>query len=95
MLGESEVPQKRYRGVTRMDRVHARKPSEKKIITMNHLFQPVAETKKVVAELSNFLGTIARSYVPLNFVNWSQVPKNEKDAYWGFALVSSFFISSI
>ncbi|KAL6582650.1 hypothetical protein OROMI_004728 [Orobanche minor] len=69
-----------------MDKVHRRKPSERKLITLNKCFQPVASQKKVRSELSSFLGTIARGYVPLNYVNWAQVPETEKDAYWGFVL---------
>ncbi|KAL6551321.1 hypothetical protein OROMI_021809 [Orobanche minor] len=27
-----------------------------------------------------------KRFVPLNCVNWAQVPETEKDAYWGFVL---------
>ncbi|KAL6564972.1 hypothetical protein OROMI_016422 [Orobanche minor] len=83
---EKDVPERRCRGITRMDKVHRRKPSERKLITLNNCFQPIASLKKVRSELNSFLGTIARGYVPLNYVNWSQVPETEKDAYWGFVL---------
>lgn len=82
-----EVTTKKRRGETRMDRVYAR--NEKKLMTLNRRFQPVSDCgDKVISELSNFCGTIAKDYVPLTFTNWHQVPKMDKDVYWDIVLVS-------
>lgn len=80
-----EVTTKKCRGETRMDRVYAR--NEKKLMTLNRRFQPVSDCgDKVISELSNFCGTIAKDYVPLTFINWHQVPKMDKDVYWDIVL---------
>lgn len=72
-----------------MDKVYAR--NEKKLITLNDLFQPVSDhDDRLISELSNFCGTIARDYVPLTCVNWHQVSKQDKDVYWDIVLVRLF-----
>ena len=44
---------------------------------------------KDVAELSNFLGTIARDNVSLTYVNWHDVPDQLKQKLWEYTLVIS------
>ncbi|XP_065876885.1 uncharacterized protein [Euphorbia lathyris] len=65
-----------------MDFVHARRHDERKVIMLNDHFQPVEDDDKLLPEFSNFLGTIARLYVPLNWVTWHHVP--DKNDLWEF-----------
>ncbi|KAK1401077.1 hypothetical protein POM88_000682 [Heracleum sosnowskyi] len=60
------VPQ-RMRGKTRMDKVHTRSRDKRLVIGMNEFFQPITENYKVLSELSNFLGTLAKRYVLLTY----------------------------
>lgn len=50
--------QNKKRGGTQMQVVHGR--SERKLILLNELNQPIDPTKEVVSELGSFLGTLAR-----------------------------------
>ncbi|XP_060197247.1 uncharacterized protein LOC132626403 [Lycium barbarum] len=58
--------QKRKRGGTQMQSVHGR--SERKLIVLNELHQPIGPTEAIVKELGSFLGTLARNgtFCPLN-----------------------------
>ncbi|KAK1373229.1 hypothetical protein POM88_029422 [Heracleum sosnowskyi] len=82
--GESSTKIRRCRGPTKMNHVFTRKLHERPVIRLNRELQPVSKKDKVVAELSSFCGTIARLYIPLDFVNWSKVPKEEKDGWWEY-----------
>lgn len=57
---------KRKRGGSQMQKVHGRR--ERKLIVLNEFDQPIGPTKEVVADLSFFLGTLARNgiFCPLN-----------------------------
>lgn len=78
-----------------MNHVFTRKLNERPVLSLNRELQPVSKNRKVVAELSSFLGTIARLYIPLDFVNWSKVPEEEKDGWWEYVKVSKKHYSTI
>ena len=70
-----------------MAKVHARSSENKLVITLNEKGQVVSDCQKVVTELSNFVGTLARDNVPLTYVNWRVVPENLKKQLWEHTLV--------
>ena len=84
-----------------MNHVFTRKLEDRPVVSLNSDFQPYSRKDKVVTELSSFLGTIARLYIPLDFVNWSKVPEEEKKwlvgicqgkkLYFFFIIVLFFF----
>ncbi|XP_065877304.1 uncharacterized protein [Euphorbia lathyris] len=78
----SRAKQRKCRGQTKMDIVHTRRHEERKVIVLNDNFQPVSTDGKSTPELSNFLGTLARYYVPLDIIDWRKVP--DKDNMWEF-----------
>lgn len=78
---------KRLRGKTRMDKVHTRSFDKRIVIGMNEFFQPIADNDKVLSELSNFLGTIAKRCVSLTYVTWRHVPENLKKTMWNYCKV--------
>ncbi|KAK1401017.1 hypothetical protein POM88_000622 [Heracleum sosnowskyi] len=63
-IEEVSVPQM-MRGKTRMDKVHTRSLEKRLVIGKNEFFQPITENDKVLSELSNFLGTLAKRCVSL------------------------------
>ncbi|KAL8121392.1 hypothetical protein AgCh_018211 [Apium graveolens] len=65
---EVEIP-KRFRGGTRMDKVHSRPFEKRVVVDMNNRYQLVSDNDNVVSELSNFLGKIAKRCVPLTYCN--------------------------
>lgn len=67
-----------------MDRVHSRPFDKKVVIDMNSRFQPILDDDKVVSELSNFLGTMARRCATLTYVSWRHVPKSLKETMWSY-----------
>ena len=70
-----------------MAKVHGRRAEEKVVITLNNKGQPVSDNQKVITELSNFVGTLARDNVSLTYVNWHVVPETLKDEMWIKTLV--------
>lgn len=82
----AEVP-KRHRGKTRMEKVHSRSYDKRVVISMNDKFQAVSDDDQIIAELSNFLGTLRRS-VPLTYKSWTDVPKNLKKMLWNYVQVN-------
>lgn len=74
-----------------MTKVHARSGDEKVFIMLNELGQPVSDNQKILTELSNFVGTVARDNVSLTFVNWRLVPELLKKQMWDYTLV--YFIT--
>lgn len=74
-----------------MAKVHTRSTDEKVVITLNEESQPVSDNQKVITELSNFVGTLARDNVSLTYVNWHVVPENLKKQLWEHTLV--YFIT--
>ena len=73
-----------------MNHVFTRKLEDRPVVSLNSDFQPYSRKDKVVTELSSFLGTIARLYIPLDFVNWSKVPEEEKTGWWEYVRVKSY-----
>ncbi|MDV3191277.1 MAG: hypothetical protein Q8832_02405 [Candidatus Phytoplasma australasiaticum] len=72
-----------------MTRVHGRNPNEKVVISLNAKGQAISDIEGDVAELSNFLGTLARDNVSLTYVNWHVVPDQLKQKLWEYTLVIS------
>lgn len=75
-----------------MNHVFTRKLEDRPVVSLNSDFQPYSRKDKVVTELSSFLGTIARLYIPLDFVNWSKVPEEEKTGWWEYVRVKSYIL---
>ncbi|OIT27987.1 hypothetical protein A4A49_65002, partial [Nicotiana attenuata] len=73
---------KRKRGRTQMPRVHGR--SERKLVVLSDLNQPIGPTDEIVKELGSFLGTLARNstFCPLNIHNWKKL--NTKEDMWTY-----------
>lgn len=71
----------RKRGKTLCKNIHARDYKNRQEITLNEEGQPIGPDEKRVAELSSFLGTIARSadLCPLTFNNWKALVKSWED----------------
>ncbi|KAF3658173.1 hypothetical protein FXO38_13338 [Capsicum annuum] len=72
---------KRKRGVTQMQAVHGR--TDRQLIVLNRLNQPIGPTKAVVTEFSSFLGTLARNgeFCPLN-LSWTKLKTH--DDMWSY-----------
>ena len=75
------------RGPTKMIKVHARTAENKVVITLNEDHQPVSDNQKILTELNNFVGTLARDNVSLTYVNWHVVPDSLKKQLWEQTLV--------
>ncbi|XP_074340711.1 uncharacterized protein LOC141678320 isoform X2 [Apium graveolens] len=82
--GESSTKSTRRRGPTKMNHVFTRRLDERPVINLNHDLQPVSKEKNIITEFSSFIRTIARLYIPLDYVNWSKVPKAIKDGWWEY-----------
>lgn len=70
------------RGRTKLSKVHERGADEKIMITLNEAGQPISENQKIITELTNFVGTLARDNVSLTYVNWHLVPELLKKKLW-------------
>lgn len=70
-------------------KIHARTFEERVEVTYNDVDQPIGPTKKVVSDLSLFLGTLARNstFCPLKYTNWSGMPEKNKNHVWRYANV--------
>lgn len=75
------------RGRTKMAKVHARRLAEKIPITLNEDHQPVSDNQKIITELTNFVGSLARDNVSLTYVNWHVVPDKLKKELWEYTRV--------
>ncbi|KAK1401036.1 hypothetical protein POM88_000641 [Heracleum sosnowskyi] len=67
-IEEVSVPE-RMRRKTRMDKVHTRSLHKRLVIGMNEFFQPITENDKVLSELSNFMGTLAKRYMSVALIS--------------------------
>lgn len=85
-LGEPQ--KKKCRGPTLMNAVYTRNPREKKVIKVNVDLQCVADDDRVIAEFSNFLGTLARQAVPLDYISWHKYPEQQKEELWRYVHVT-------
>lgn len=94
MVNKVRAP-RRPRGPTRMSRVHERNPEEKKVISLNDKGQAISQSEGDIAELSNFLGTLARDNVSLTYINWHVVPDQLKQKLWEYTLVNSYLIHTL
>ncbi|KAL8132402.1 hypothetical protein AgCh_008051 [Apium graveolens] len=81
IVGDTTKP-KRCRGPSNMNHAFTRKLEDIPVITLNKKLQPVDESSKIRAELSSFMGTLARQCVPLDYINWSVVPESHKNSWW-------------
>ncbi|KAK2435716.1 hypothetical protein QL285_020756 [Trifolium repens] len=88
IASEKEGTQKkRTRGPTRCLKVHARElDEERKDITLDEDGEAIGPNDEVVAELSSFIGNVAKSarYCPLIYTTFKGFSKKEKDAMWDF-----------
>ncbi|KAL8092323.1 hypothetical protein AgCh_034574 [Apium graveolens] len=79
IVGDTIKP-KMCRGPSKMNHVFTRKLEDGLVISLNKKLQPVAEINKIRAELGSFVGTLARQYVQLDYINWSVVPESHKNS---------------
>ena len=63
--------------------IHARNLEERKEATFDK-GQAVGPTNKIVSQLSNFIGTIARNprFICLMYTSWHVVPNDTKTRMW-------------
>ncbi|KAH0725276.1 hypothetical protein KY284_001141 [Solanum tuberosum] len=83
---------KKVRGQTTCKDIHARNLEERKEVTFDK-GQAVRPTNKIVSQLSNFIGTIARNprFVSLMYTSWHAVTKDTKKRMWEY-INSKFLI---
>ncbi|WMV37517.1 hypothetical protein MTR67_030902 [Solanum verrucosum] len=76
---------KKVRGQTTCKDIHARNLEERKEVTFDK-GQAVGPTNKIVSELSNFIGTIARNprFISLMYTSWYAVPNDTKKRMWEY-----------
>ncbi|KAG5606852.1 hypothetical protein H5410_028344 [Solanum commersonii] len=76
---------KNVRGQTTCKDIHARTLEERKEVTFDK-GQLVGPTNKIVSELSNFIGTIARNprFISLMYTSWHAVPNDTKKRMWEY-----------
>ena len=71
-----------------MTHVHSRTRDERPVILLNRRGQPISD-RKLLRELCNFLGTLAKDNMSLIYVNWRLVPKQLKTKMWDYTRVNS------
>ncbi|KAH0729483.1 hypothetical protein KY289_000671 [Solanum tuberosum] len=83
---------KKVRGQTTCKNIHARNLEEREKVTFDK-GQAVGPTGKIVSELTNFIGTIARNprIINLMYTSWHAVPKDIKKCMWEY-INSKFLI---
>ncbi|KAG5585763.1 hypothetical protein H5410_046197 [Solanum commersonii] len=83
---------KKVRGQTTCKDIHARNLEERKEVIFDK-GQAMGPTNKIVLELSNFIGTIARNprFINLMYTSWHAVPKDTKKCMWEY-INSKFLI---
>ncbi|KAL8104401.1 hypothetical protein AgCh_028563 [Apium graveolens] len=73
VVEEGEPAPKKFRGRSKMLKVHGRTANEKVFITLSKTNQPIGD-KKVTSELSNFLGTLVKDHerydIPTGGLEW-------------------------
>lgn len=81
---------KKVRGHTTCKDIHARNLEERKEVTFDK-GQAVGPTNKIVSQLSNFIGTIARNprFISLMYTSWHVVPKDTKKRMWEYVNVKT------
>lgn len=83
------VAPRRWRGRTKMTAVHGRGRNDRPVILLNKKGQPVSKNRKLLRELSNFLGTVVKDNVSLAYVNWRLVPGQLKKTMWDYTRVNT------
>ncbi|KAL6520000.1 hypothetical protein OROHE_017143 [Orobanche hederae] len=83
------------RGRTKMAKVFARSANDKVVITLNEDDQPVSDNQKIITELANYVGTLARDSVSLTYVNWRVVPANLKTELWECVRLSMLYLMKL
>ncbi|KAH0773719.1 hypothetical protein KY290_010856 [Solanum tuberosum] len=80
------------KGQTTYKDIHARNLEEIKEVAFDK-GQAVGPTNKIVSQLSNFIGTIARNprFISLMYTSWHAVPKDTKKRMWEY-INSKFLI---
>ncbi|KAH0634602.1 hypothetical protein KY290_025112 [Solanum tuberosum] len=83
---------KKVRGQTTCKDIHARNLEERNEVAFDK-GQAVGPTNKIVSQLSNFIGTIARNprFISLMYTSWHVVPKDTKKRMWEY-INSKFLI---
>lgn len=61
-----------------MDKVHTGSFDKIIVIGMNEDLQPIMDDERVLSELSNFLGVLAKRRVSLTYVTWPHIYENLK-----------------
>ncbi|KAH0685855.1 hypothetical protein KY284_016408 [Solanum tuberosum] len=76
---------KKVRGQTTCKDIHTRNLEERKDVAFDK-GQAVGPTNKIVSQLSNFIGTIARNprFISLIYTSWHAVPKDTKKRMWEY-----------
>ncbi|KAH0776421.1 hypothetical protein KY290_007832 [Solanum tuberosum] len=76
---------KKVRGQTTCKDIYARNLEERKEVTFDK-GQAMGPTNKIVSELSNFIGTIARNprFISLMYTSWHAVPNDTKKRTWEY-----------
>ncbi|KAL8125423.1 hypothetical protein AgCh_012929 [Apium graveolens] len=83
-VGEEGDEEGDEQGNTRMDRVHMRSLEQRIVIGMNDDYQLIAESDKILSELSSFIGTLAKRCVSLTYVIWRHVPIQLRQTSWNY-----------
>ncbi|KAG5632158.1 hypothetical protein H5410_003875, partial [Solanum commersonii] len=83
---------KKVRGQTTCKDIHTRNLEERKEVAFDK-GQAMGPTNKIVSQLSNFIGTIARNprFISLMYTSWHVVPKDTKKCMWEY-INSKFLI---
>ncbi|KAG5620760.1 hypothetical protein H5410_005978 [Solanum commersonii] len=83
---------KKVRGQTTCKDIHARNLEERKEVAFDK-GKAVGSANKIVSQLSNFIGTIARNlrFISLMYTSWLAVPKDTKKRMWEY-INSKFLI---
>ncbi|KAG5631062.1 hypothetical protein H5410_002779 [Solanum commersonii] len=85
---------KNVQGQTTCKDIHARNLEERKDVAFDK-GQAVGPTIKIVSQLRNFIGTIARNsrFISLMYTTWHAVPKDTKKCMWEF--INSKFLNAV
>lgn len=87
----TKTNKKKGRGPTELKRLWREyDPNNKINLQFNHLGQPCGLK---TCKLTNFIGSLVKGKeISLAHINWSKVPKSEKDKLWSTAKVNIYFI---
>ena len=84
------MTKKRTRGLTkRGDLILARNHERKILVEFNDKNQPAG---KFEIKMMSYLGSVARHYVPIDILDWREVPEELKNKIWEDIFVSKLKI---